>query len=717
MSDASFIIKEKYKCAKSPIYYLNTYGYVFDAKKKKISKMQCFDYQERCVKDFHRFQNNIVLKSRQCLPGDTFVDTPDGSKAIQNIKLNDLIYSFNLEANQVEVDTVSDAWCSGEKQCVKIIFDNTKDAESGENHPFYEINKKDWIRAKDLKEGDEILNSKLEKSIVLKIENIGLKKCYDITVAKNENFLINGILVHNTGLSVITAGYVAWRLMFRYEEKIMIISNQGDGAMRFLEAVKQFIENTPEWLLPTSISKKNQTELEFSKPHGSWIKAKASSPDAGRGEALTMLVLDETAFIKDDEQIWLGAGMALSMTKGKCVMISTPNGASGLYHKTWVSAISRDNNFNNLEVHWTENPIASEGMEIRKDMRGNDYKWSPWYEEQCKRLGYDSVKIAQELDLSFEGSKYLAIENELIDKYEKKVRKTKPYLYIKYDFLYKGEAKAGTYTVDETNFHVWKKPEVGKSYIAAVDVARGDGNDYSTIQVLDVETLEQVAEYRERIGVDLFPYIIDWVGRTYNMAFIVVEANSFGLGVGYDLRDKFNYKRLFYSKNVQEMHVRSASDYKIPEGVEIPGFQTTRRSRPLLIKAIIEHMREGNLILHSPRLLSEMKTFIMKGERPEAEQGFNDDLIFALGLALYIRDTEYGNVAITSNMYKSMLDSIIVSNNSSISAPADDYVPGKRDPENIKKENSDPMIGGGLFIQNENVPDPDSDDDFSWLLK
>ena len=585
MLDQNFIIKEKYRCAKSPIYFLNNYGHVFDAKKKKVSKMKCFPYQERCVKDFHKFQNNIVLKSRQ------------------------------------------------------------------------------------------------------------------------------------TGLSVVTAGYVAWRLMFRYEEKILIIANQGDGAIRFLDTVKQFIDNTPAWLQPTVIAKKNQTELEFAKPHASWIKAKASSPEAGRGESLTMLVLDETAFIKDDEQIWMGAGMALSMTKGKCVMISTPNGTGNLYHQTWVGSLNGDNDFNHLEVHWTENPNSAEGLEMRKDMKGNDIPWSPWYEEQCKRLGFDSVKIAQELDLSFEGSKYLAIESELIEKYEKKVRKTNPYLYLKYDFLYKGEARAGTYVTDETNFLIWKKPEPGRSYIVGVDVARGDGKDYSTIQVFDVETLEQVAEYREKVGVDLLPYLVDWVGKTYNNAFLVIECNSFGLSVAFDIRDKFQYKRLFYSKNVQDIHVRSTSDYKIPEGIEIPGFQTTRKTRPLLVKAIIEHMREGSLILHSQRLLAEMKTFIMKGDRPEAEQGFNDDLIFALGLALYVRDTEYNNVALTNNMYKSMLDSIIITNNSMANTPSEDYTPGKRDPVPPKKDIDVPRGGGGLFIQNNQTPDPDSDDDFSWLLK
>lgn len=572
------ILKEKYKCIKSPLYYLNTYGHVFNAVQKKVMKMECFPYQERCVMDFHKYQNNIVLKSRQ------------------------------------------------------------------------------------------------------------------------------------TGLSVVTAGYVAWRLMFRYDEKILIIANDGAGARRFLATVKQFIDNTPKWLQPDAVITNNQTKLEFS--NKSWVEAKASSPNAGRGEALTMLILDETAFIKDDQDIWMGAGMALSATKGKCIMISTPNGTGNLYHKTWVGSINGENDFNHLNVHWTENPQSSIGLEMRKDPSGHDVPWSPWYEEQCRRLGYDSVKIAQELDLSFEGSKYLAIEGGLIEKYEKAVRKKEPYLYLKYDFLSKGDVKAGTFVIEITNFHIWKRPEPGRSYIIGVDVARGDGQDYSTMQVLDAETLEQVAEYRDKIGVDLFPYLVDWVGRTYNEAFLVIEANSFGLSVGLDLRDKFHYRRLFYSKNTQDIHVRPY-DYKIPLGVEIPGFQTTRMSRPLVIKAIIEHMREGNLKINSPRLISEMKTFVMRGDRPEAERGYNDDLIFALGLALYIRDTEYGNVAITNNMYKSMLDAITVGNSPSASVASEDYVPGKR--EEKKKDIDVPDGSGGLFIQKNNEFDS-PDDDLSWLL-
>lgn len=572
------------KCARDPVYYMNTYGYVFDARKKIVDKMTCFEYQNECLRSFHKHQNNIILKSRQ------------------------------------------------------------------------------------------------------------------------------------TGLSVITAGYVAWRLMFSYDEKILIIANDGAGAIRFLETVKQFIEHTPVWLKPDEIEQDNTKKISFS--NGSFAEAKASSPNAGRGDSLTMLVLDETAFIKDADAIWMGAGMALSATEGKCIMISTPNGTGNLYYKTWLESISKGErkkeDFVGTTVHWTENPNSAIGLEYKLDANGEEVPWSPWYEAQCKRLHWDSVQIAQELDLSFEGSKRLAVDPQLVSKYQTRVDKDhKPEYYIKFDFLEKDDPSKFTKTTHEqTSAIVFRAPVEGRQYILASDVARGDGMDYSTIQVLDVETLEQVFEYRDKVSPDLFPFVINQVGKIYNTAYVVIEANSFGLGVCFDIRDKFKYprNRLYFSKNIQDIHVRHHK-YKVNEGTEIPGFQTSRKNRVLLVKAIIEHMRENSLILHSKRLMAEFQTFIMNGDKPEHEPGFNDDLIMALGIGLYIRDTEFENVTASTEMYKSMLSAMMLSTNSSVGASTRPV-----SNEDVSKG------GGGLYIFNgdgtntANINNTNDDDDISWLL-
>ena len=201
----------------------------------------------------------------------------------------------------------------------------------------------------------------------------------------------------------------------------MIIANDGAGAIRFLGAVKQFVDYTPTWLLPGDGTRITNNQKQIKLQNNSEATAKASSPEAGRGDSLTLLVLDETAFMENADTIWMAAGLALAMTRGKCIMVSTPNGTSNLYHNTWERADLKDKDFDAddfvpTKVHWTQNPFAAKGIELREDENGEKVYWSPWYESECKRLEYDRVKIAQELDLSFEGSKYLAIENELINK-------------------------------------------------------------------------------------------------------------------------------------------------------------------------------------------------------------------------------------------------------------------------------------------------------------
>ena len=573
--------KEYISCASDPVYYLNTYGYVFDAKKQQVAPMTCFKYQEKCVVNYHKNRNNIVLKSRQ------------------------------------------------------------------------------------------------------------------------------------TGLSVITAGYVAWRLIFRKDEKILIIANDGDGAVRFLNTVRQFLDYTPKWLLPGGGERLVNNQKYIQLTNKSYAQAKASSQQAGRGDSLTLLVMDETAFIEHAEPIWLSAGLALATTEGKCIMISTPNGTGNLYHETWIRAENKENNFHSMTVHWTENKYCADGLEIKVTPEGEKVYWSPWYEERLKDYNYDNVKIAQELDLSFEGSKRLAIENELITKYEKRLLLDEYKKIVKNKIYYDHKAEQGKRFVQyETNFHIFKKYVKGHNYILGCDVARGDGKDFSTIQIIDVDTLEVVGEYRGKIAPDLFALLIEKIGRDYGSAYLVVEGNSFGLATAIDLHRKMNYPNMFFSKSVKDIYVRPY-DYKVETDETIPGFQTTSRTRPLIINNIRVHLRDGSLRIYSKRLLAEFRTFIQNGERPEAERGKNDDLIFALAIALFVRDTEYENVIQSKEMYRGMLNAIGYSSQSLDGVAHSTLNEKEKAPADVEDI---PPGAGGLFFNDFQEADDDDDDDIGWLL-
>jgi hypothetical protein len=50
-------------------------------------------------------------------------------------------------------------------------------------------------------------------------------------------------------------------------------------------------------------------------------------------------------------------------------------------------------------------------------------------------------------------------------------------------------------------------------------------------------------------------------------------------------------------------------------------------------------MNEKDILIRSSRLIDEMFTFIWQSGRAEAMKGYNDDLIMALGIGLWVRNT------------------------------------------------------------------------------
>ena len=474
------------------------------------------------------------------------------------------------------------------------------------------------------------------------------------TFNDNQNSIV--LKSRQMGLSVISALYVAWRLVFCEDERMLVVADNGNGAVRFLNTVRQFLDRLPDWILPNERLINNTKQISFS--NGSWVKAVASSKQAGRGESLTCLILDETAFIEHAQDIWMGAGLALSATQGKCIMISTPKGTGNLYYQTWSQASKNKGPFVSLKLHWSIHPILSKGLEIRKDSEGKEYPWSPWYGGECERLHDNKIKISQELDLSFEGSTAVVIDSIIINKYRKDIGDKQPICY--YDYKKEGDA----FSDYVTSFHVWKKPKKEGNYIIGSDVGRGDGKDYSTIQIIDADDLEQVAEFQGKIVPDAFADLLFKVGSEYNNAFLVVECNSFGLATTLILKNKLKYpkERMYISKSAVKLYNRT-HNYVVDKDTDVPGFQTTTKTRPLLISSLVKYMRDMEIKINSKRLLDEFETFVYKGDKIEHEAGFNDDLIFGFAIALLIRDTEFESVFWNKQKTMEMLDLISHSTN------------------------------------------------------
>jgi hypothetical protein len=92
------------------------------------------------------------------------------------------------------------------------------------------------------------------------------------------------------GLSTITAAYCVWYAIFKKDKNCLIIATKLNTAINFIKKVKTILDSLPSWLLLTNFEPTKQS-IRFT--NGSTITAVPTSPDAGRSEALALLVVDE----------------------------------------------------------------------------------------------------------------------------------------------------------------------------------------------------------------------------------------------------------------------------------------------------------------------------------------------------------------------------------------------------------------------------------------
>lgn len=194
----------------------------------------------------------------------------------------------------------------------------------------------------------------------------------------------------------------------------------------------------------------------------------------------------------------------------------------------------------------------------------------------------------------------------------------------------------------ENSLWIWEYPNPESSYMVVADVARGDGGDYSAFHILDIDNLTQVAEYKGKLDTKTFGNMLVSIATEYNDALLVIENATIGWAVIQQVIDR-GYGNLYYSYKDDgyvdpTVHIPKGYDMKTKADM-VPGFSMTSRNRPLIVSKLETYFRERVPIVKSERLIEELFVFIWKGNRAEAQSGYNDDLVMSFGTALWVRDT------------------------------------------------------------------------------
>ena len=460
----------------------------------------------------------------------------------------------------------------------KIVFGLPRKAERQQKLKGHEKNKRFYFRS------------------VEKIESVPVR-CLQVD-NKDSMFLCGETLIptHNTTLA---AAYLLWYAIFNPDSTILIASNIHDGAKEIMDMIRYAYEDLPDFIRPGTTAY-NVKSIYFD--NGSRILAQATTPNTGRGKAISLVYLDEFAFVEPRiaKEFWTSLSPTLS-TGGKCIITSTPNTDEDQFAEIWFGACDT------LRPDGTENEVGRNffksykaGWSLRPD------RDEVWAEQELAKIGEERFRREHEVE-------FIAFEETLINS-------------IKLADI------KGIEPLHMTGDVRWYEPIDPKStYVIGLDPSMGTGGNYSAIQVIAMPAMKQVAEWHNN---KLIPEMQLRVLRDISSLlhehgvteiYWSVENNSLGEACLVDIR----------SLGEESFHGIMVHDTDKAPGKKMrKGFNTTNRNKVEACARLKTWIETGKLTVNSKHFISELKTFIAQGPTFRAKTGCNDDLVMAMVLVI-----------------------------------------------------------------------------------
>ena len=414
-------------------------------------------------------------------------------------------------------------------------------------------------------------------------------------------FNIN-MMPRQSGKTTCAAGYLLWYAMFHPDQTILVAAHKYTGAQEIMQRIRYGYELCPDFIR-SGVVNYNKGSMEFD--NGSRIVSATTTGNTGRGMSISLLYCDEFAFVQPNiaEEFWTSISPTLA-TGGRAILTSTPNSDEDTFATIWkesqdmfdsfgnerTDGLGR-NGFHGFRAEWHEHPDRDENWKLTELGRIGEERFRREY--GCEFLVYDETLVSS-LKLA-----------EMVGK--------EPILKM-------GQVRW------------YKKPTPGNLYIVALDPCLGTGGDYAGIQVFELPSFTQVAEWQHnltqvqgqiKIFRDVLKYIQDEIGMDYNNSiYWSVENNTVGeraLVVIENLGEE-TFPGLFVSEPSRKGHVKKFRK----------GFNTTfgnKISACARLKYLIE---EDKIKIHSKTLISELKSYIASGVTFKAKQGQHDDLVAAM---------------------------------------------------------------------------------------
>lgn len=423
------------------------------------------------------------------------------------------------------------------------------------------------------------------------------QQMYDLTVnSQDQRYYTGGILSHN---STTAAGYLLWYAMFVPDSTILIAAHKYTGAQEIMQRIRYAYESTPNFIRAGVVSY-NKGSIEFE--NGSRIVAQTTTETTGRGMSITLLYLDEFAFVRPSiaREFWVSISPTLS-TGGKALITSTPSSDEDQFAQIWKQA-------NRCTDEWgNPTPLGVNGFKaFRSYWHEHPDRDEKWKQDELGRIGEERFRREHQCE-------FLIEEETLINSV-------------------KLLEMQGSEPIERQGQVRWyRQPQRDRMYLVALDPSLGTGGDMSAIEVFESPTMIQIAEWQHnrtpvqkqiQVLKEIVKHCSDQAG--VNNVYYSVENNTLGEAALVSISEigEENIAGVFLSEPARAGQTRR---YR-------KGFTTTPKSKLAACAKLKSLVENDKITITSKNLVSELKTFVSSGASFAAKYGETDDLVMSLML-------------------------------------------------------------------------------------
>lgn len=415
------------------------------------------------------------------------------------------------------------------------------------------------------------------------------------------------------GCSWAAGALALWWAMAHPGTTTLILSIGEREAIELLRRVRRLWESLPAPIRARWDVEAAQHRFALKTPHGtSSILSLPSSSSAGRGYTVSLLILDEAAFMPAAEER-MGALLPTIGDIGRAVMLSTANGVSGYFADIWQQAQAGENDWSTVFIRADERPDRGE----------------EWIARERSALGVlGPQEYPMNPDEAFLNSGANVFPPDLLHRINEEQCGAAPWAgRIDRD-------AAGVHAIrdDEGPWHLWEPPKAGRRYLIAADICAGQGaRDFAHAAIYDIDSWDQVGYLHGKPSPGVLAGELIKAGWLYKQgdrpALLVPEANAYGQATIATLTND-GYPHLYHHNRM---------DRDSPDETSLIGFYTSQKSRTLALGALQSGLRERTIGVRDPAFIKEALAFIIDDNgKMTAGPGAHDDRVMCHAIAALV---------------------------------------------------------------------------------